>query len=173
LIKIQNKHIAKLDAKIVEHELENEKYKFARSMLYNGRHHDVKDGVGFQPEGKENTNVNTQGERIPQFIKGKAPLVHDNDAYIIYLENYHAKITYTRNARFTHDHASSSNLSHCRHSVSLDKTAKMPKNKIIDASTGLHLPFKTFDASYVLTNKSGEVVVKYVGSSHKSLKTCV
>jgi hypothetical protein len=37
LIKQQNDHIAKLDAKIVEHDLENEKFKFARSMLYNGR----------------------------------------------------------------------------------------------------------------------------------------
>jgi chromosome segregation ATPase len=37
MIKKQNDHIAKLDAKIAEHELENEKFKFARSMLYNGR----------------------------------------------------------------------------------------------------------------------------------------
>jgi hypothetical protein len=37
MIKQQNDHIAKLDAKIAEHELENEKFKFARSMLYNGR----------------------------------------------------------------------------------------------------------------------------------------
>jgi hypothetical protein len=34
MIKQQNDHIAKLDAKITEHELENEKFKFARSMLY-------------------------------------------------------------------------------------------------------------------------------------------
>jgi hypothetical protein len=33
IIKQQNDHIAKLDAKIAEHELENEKIKFARSML--------------------------------------------------------------------------------------------------------------------------------------------
>jgi hypothetical protein len=38
LIKQQNDHIAKLDAKIAEHNLENEKFKFARSILYNGRH---------------------------------------------------------------------------------------------------------------------------------------
>jgi DNA repair exonuclease SbcCD ATPase subunit len=37
MIKQQNDHIAKLDAKIAEHELENENFKFARSMLYNGR----------------------------------------------------------------------------------------------------------------------------------------
>jgi prefoldin subunit 5 len=37
MIKQQNDHIAKLTAKISEHELENEKFKFARSMLYNGK----------------------------------------------------------------------------------------------------------------------------------------
>jgi hypothetical protein len=37
MIKEQNDHIAKLNAKIVKHELENEKFKFARNMLYNGR----------------------------------------------------------------------------------------------------------------------------------------
>jgi hypothetical protein len=36
MIKQQNDHIAKLDAEIAEHELENEKFKCARSMLYNG-----------------------------------------------------------------------------------------------------------------------------------------
>jgi chromosome segregation ATPase len=48
LIKQQNDHIAQLTAKINEHEIENEKFKFARSMLYNGRHPGIKDGIGFQ-----------------------------------------------------------------------------------------------------------------------------
>jgi hypothetical protein len=47
MIKQQIDHIAKLDAKIAEHELENENFKFARSMLYNGRHPDIKDDIGF------------------------------------------------------------------------------------------------------------------------------
>jgi hypothetical protein len=37
LIKQQNDHIGQLSAKINEHDLENEKFKFARSMLYSGR----------------------------------------------------------------------------------------------------------------------------------------
>ena len=41
-------HIAQLTAKINEHEIENEKFKFARSMLYNGRRPGIKDGIGFQ-----------------------------------------------------------------------------------------------------------------------------
>ena len=48
LIKQQNDHIAQLSAKINEHDLENEKFKFARSMLYSGRHPGIKDGIGFQ-----------------------------------------------------------------------------------------------------------------------------
>jgi hypothetical protein len=48
LIKQQNDHIAQLTAKINEHEIENEKFKFARSMLYNGRSPGIKDGIGFQ-----------------------------------------------------------------------------------------------------------------------------
>jgi hypothetical protein len=47
MIKEQNDHIAKLTAKIAEHELENENFKFARSMLYNGRHPSIKDVIGF------------------------------------------------------------------------------------------------------------------------------
>jgi uncharacterized protein YjcR len=37
LIKQQNDHIATLTVKINEHEIENKKFKFARSMLYSGR----------------------------------------------------------------------------------------------------------------------------------------
>jgi hypothetical protein len=46
MIKNQNDHIAKLNAKIAEHELENENFKFARSMLYNGRRPGIKDDIG-------------------------------------------------------------------------------------------------------------------------------
>jgi hypothetical protein len=48
LIEQQNDHIAQLSAKINEHDLENENFKFARSMLYNGRRPGIKDGIGFQ-----------------------------------------------------------------------------------------------------------------------------
>jgi chromosome segregation ATPase len=48
LIKQQNDHIAQLTTKINEHEIENEKFKFARRMLYSGRCPGIKDGIGFQ-----------------------------------------------------------------------------------------------------------------------------
>jgi hypothetical protein len=40
-------------------------------------------------------------------------------------------------------------------------------------SNGHNVSFKTFDASYVLTNKSDKIVANYVGGKHKSSKTCV
>jgi hypothetical protein len=58
LIKEQNDHIAKLNAKIAEHELENENFKFARSVLYNGRRPGIKDGIGFQQGSQNNTKLN-------------------------------------------------------------------------------------------------------------------
>jgi hypothetical protein len=44
---------------------------------------------------------------------------------------------------------------------------KLPKKKSPIASNEPNVSFKTFDASYVLTNKSGKVVAKYVGGKYK------
>jgi hypothetical protein len=49
----------------------------------------------------------------------------------------------------------------------------MSKKKTPTTSIEPNLSFKTFDASYVLTNKSGKVVAKYVVGKHKDSKTCV
>src|SRR5688572_12670722 len=58
MIKEQNDHIAKLNAKIAEHELENEKFKFSRSMLYNGRRPGINDSIGFQQGSQSNIKLN-------------------------------------------------------------------------------------------------------------------
>jgi hypothetical protein len=71
MIKEQNDHIAKLNAKITEHELENEKFKFARSMLYNGRLPGIKDGNGFQQGSQSNNKLNAPKNRLSNFVKGK------------------------------------------------------------------------------------------------------
>jgi hypothetical protein len=85
LIKQQNDHIAQLTAKINGHEIENEKFKFARSMLYNGRRPGIKDGIGFQ----QGSNVKFNApKRMSNFVKGKAHMVQDNEDYILYPANY-------------------------------------------------------------------------------------
>jgi hypothetical protein len=45
---------------------------------------------------------------------------------------------------------------------------KIPKKKSSVASNEPNISFKTFDASYVLTNKSGKVVAKYVGADTRA-----
>jgi hypothetical protein len=68
-----------------------------------------------------------------------------------------------------HAYMYSNEASSSRHSTHI----KMPKKKVVNASNEYSISFKTFDASFVLTNKSGKVVAKYVGGKHKSPKTCV
>jgi hypothetical protein len=85
LIKKQNDHIAQLSAKINEHDLENEKFNFARSMLYSGRRPDIKDGIGFQQG--DNVKLNAP-KKLSNFVKGKAPMVQDNEGYILYPVGY-------------------------------------------------------------------------------------
>jgi hypothetical protein len=87
MIKEQNDHIAKLNAKIAEHELENEQFKFARSMLYNGRRPSIKDVNGFQQGSQSNTKLNAP-KKLSNFVKAKAPMVQDRDGYILYPANY-------------------------------------------------------------------------------------
>jgi hypothetical protein len=84
MIKEQNDHITKLNAKIAEHELENKKFKFARSMLYNGIRPGIKDGVGFQLGSQSNIKLNAPRNKLSNFVKGKAPMVQDREGYILY-----------------------------------------------------------------------------------------
>jgi hypothetical protein len=84
IIKEQNDHIAKLNANIAEHELENKKIKFARSMLYNGRCPGIKDGIGFQPGSQSNIKLNAHRNKLSNFVKGKPPMVQDREGYILY-----------------------------------------------------------------------------------------
>jgi hypothetical protein len=173
MIKQQNDHITTLNAKIAEHELEIEKFKFVRSMLYNGRRPGIKDEIGFQQGNQNNIKLNAP-KKLSNFVKGKAPMVHDSEGYILYPANYpehkirkiHARKPHTisHHAFMYKNEASSS-----KHTTHI----KMPKKKIPTASNEHTISFKTFDASYVLTNKLGKVVAKYVGGKHKSPKTYV
>jgi hypothetical protein len=151
MIKNQNDHIAKLNAKIAEHELENEKFKFARSMLYNGRRLGIKDGIGFKQE--SNVKLNAP-KRLSNFVKGKDPMVQDNEGYILYPSNYPEHKIRKIHARKPHNvshHAFmyKNEASSSRHTTHV----KMPRKKIPTASNEHNISFKTFDASYVLTNK--------------------
>jgi 3D (Asp-Asp-Asp) domain-containing protein len=171
LIKQQNDHIAQLTSKINEHEIENEKFKFARSMLYNGRRPGIKDDIGFQ----QGSNVKLNApKRLSNFVKGKALMTQDNEGYILYPSGYpehKIRRIHVRKSHSVSHHAFmyKNEASSSRHSTHV----KMSKKKSHVASNDHNILFKTFDASYVLTNKSGKIVAKYVGGKHKGSKTCV
>jgi hypothetical protein len=172
LIKQQNDHIAKLDAKIAEHELENKKFKFARSMLYRGRRPGIKDGIDFQQGG--NVKLNAPPKKLSNFVKGKTPMPQDNEGYILYPADYPEDKIRRIHSRKSHSGPNHTFLYKGETSSSRQPTyAKLPKKKTPNASNEHSISFKTFDASYVLTNKSGKIVAKYVGGKHKGSKTCV
>jgi hypothetical protein len=172
LIKKQNDHIAQLNAKINEHGLENEKFKFARSMLYSGRRPGIKDGIGFQKG--DNVKLNAPPKRLSNFVKGKAPMPQDNEGYILYSAGYPESKIRRIHSRKSHSGPNHAFMYKGETSSSKQSThAKLPKKKTPKASNDSNISFKTFDASYVLTNKFGKVVAKYVGGKHKGSKTCV
>jgi hypothetical protein len=133
-------------------------------MLYNGRRSGIKDDIGFQKG--DNVKLNAPLKRLSNFVKGKTPMPQDNEGYILYPAGYpkdkirriHAKKTHSTHHAFIYKNEPSSS----RHSTHV----KMPKRKTPIASNESNISFKTFDASYVLTNKSDKVVAKYVGGKH-------
>ena len=131
-------------------------------MLYNGRRPGSKDDIGFQ----QGSNVNLNApKRLSNFVKGKAPMVQDNEGYILYPANYpehKIRRIHARKPHIVSHHAFmyKNETYSSRHSTHV----KMPKKKSPIASNEPNVSFKTFDASYVLTNKSGKIVAKYVGA---------
>jgi hypothetical protein len=168
LIKQQNDHIAQLSAKINEHDLENENFKFARSMLYSGRHPAIKDGIGFQQG--DNVKLNAP-KRLSNFVKGKALMAQDNEGYILYPAGYTEHKIRRIHVRKPHNVSHHASMYKNEASSSRQSThVKLPKKKTPIASNEPIVSFKTFDASYVLTNKSGKAVAKYVGGQTQGVK---
>jgi hypothetical protein len=151
-------------------------------MLYSGRRPGIKDGIGFQQE--DNVKLNAP-KRLSNFVKGKAPMAQDNEGYILYPAGYPE-----HKIRRIHSRKSHSGSHHAFRGIKLEifycitlalllykseasssrqsTHIKLPKKKSSIASNEPNVSFKTFDASYVLTNKSGKVVVKYVGANTRA-----
>jgi hypothetical protein len=127
-------------------------------MLYNGRHPGFKDDIGFQHG--SNVKLNAP-KRLSNFVNSKAPMVQDNEGYILYPVNYpehKIRKIHARRSHFVPHHA----FMYKNEASSSRQTThvKLPRKKIPTASNEHNISFKTFDASYVLTNKSSKVVAK-------------
>jgi hypothetical protein len=123
-------------------------------MLYSGRRPSIKDGIGFQ----QGSNVKLNApKRLSNFVKGKAPMVQNNEGYILYPANYpehkirriHARKPHTVSHHvfiYKNDASSSRQSTH----------VKLPKKKTPTVSNDHKISFKTFDASYVLTKNQAK-----------------
>jgi hypothetical protein len=137
-------------------------------MLYSGRRPSIKDGIGFQ----QGSNVKLNApKKLTSFVKGKALMAQDNEGYILYPAGYPKHKIRRIHARKSHSVSHHAFMYKNEASSSRQSThVKLPKKKTCTTSNE---PFKTFDASYVLTNKSGKLFAKNVGAKHKGSKTCV
>jgi hypothetical protein len=80
------------------------KNKFACNMLYNGRRPGIKDCIGFQQGSQSNTKLNAPKNRLSNFVKGKAPMVHDIEGYSLYPKHKIRKI-HARKSHIVSHHA--------------------------------------------------------------------
>jgi hypothetical protein len=98
----------------------------------------------------------------------------DNEGYILYPVGYPEHKIRRIHSRKSHSGFNHAFMYKSEASSSRQSTRdKLPKKTTPIASNEPNVSFKTFDASYVLTNKSGKIVAKYVGGKHKGSKTCV
>jgi hypothetical protein len=114
----------------------------------------------------DNVKLNASPKRLSNFVKGKAPMPQDNEGYILYPAGYPEHKIRRIHSGKSHSGSHHAFMYKSEASSSRQSThAKMPKKKTPIASNEPSISFKTFDASYVLTNKSGKVVAKYVGAN--------
>jgi hypothetical protein len=140
LIKKQNDHIAQLNSKIHEHDLENENFKFARSMLYSERRPGIKDGIGFQKG--DNVKLNAPPKKLSNFVKGKAPMPQDNEGYILYPAGYPEDKIRRIHSRKSHSCPNHAFMYKGETSSSRQPTrAKLPKKKTPNASSEPSMSF--------------------------------
>jgi hypothetical protein len=174
MIKQQNDHIVTLNAKIAEHELVNESLNLLEACSIMG------DALALRMVLVSNRGNKTTPNLMPLrnyliLLRVRLPWLRIERVTFYILQT----ILSTKLGKFIHARKPQTASHHAfmyKNEASSSKhttNVKMPKKKISNASNEHNISFKTFDASYVFTNKSGKVVAKYVGGKHKSPKTCV
>jgi hypothetical protein len=98
-------------------------------------------------------------------------MVQDSEGYILYPANYSGHKIRRIHVRKPHTVSHHAFMYKNEASSSRQSThVKLSKKKTPAASNEHNISFKTFDASYVLTNKSGKIVAKYVGANTRAPK---
>jgi hypothetical protein len=99
-------------------------------MLYSGRRHGIKDGIGFQKG--DNVKLNAPPKRLSNFVKGKAPMPQDNEGYILYPAGYPESKIRGIHSRKSHSGPNHAFMYKGETSSSRQSTrAKLPKKKLL------------------------------------------
>jgi hypothetical protein len=160
MIKQQNDHIAKLTAKIAEHELENENLNLLIACFTMG------DVLALRMALVSNRGAMSSLMPLKDcliLLRARLPWfrIVKTTFYIL------LTILSTKLGRFMLENFTLFLTMHLCIKMRHTTHVKTPRKKIPATSNEHKVSFKTFDASYVLTNKSGKVVAKYVGAKHK------
>ena len=108
-----------------------------------------------------NVKLSAPPKKLSNFVKGKAPMPQDNEGYILYPVGYPEDKIRRIHSRKSHSGPNHAFMYKGETSSSRQPTrAKLPKKRTPNASNDHDISFKTFDASYVLTNKLGKIVAK-------------
>jgi hypothetical protein len=97
-------------------------------MHHSGRRPGIKDGIGFQKG--DNVKLNAPPKRLSNFVKGKSPMVQDNEGYILYSAGYPEHKIRRIHSRKSHSGPNHAFMYKNETSSSRQSThAKLPKKK--------------------------------------------
>jgi hypothetical protein len=185
-----NNDVANLSAQLKICKSDYEKLKFVRDAYTIGRHHSIKDGLGFQ---KGTKNLTSQRTSYLNKEKGKDPMAsrsntsHDkkNHAYLY----AHAKNLYSvahhdrcynhvvlptcHIAAFDSHAMFASSSSFYAHGRNISRRHHVSSHAPKNASNGPTMLYQTYDASFVLLCKNNKVVARSLGPKCKRDKTCI
>jgi hypothetical protein len=138
-------------------------------MLYNGRRPALRMALASNKGAKAISNLMPLKTDYLTLLRARLPWsrIEKVTFYILKtilstkLKKFHARKTYIVSH---HAYMYSNKASSSKHSTHI----KMPKKKTVDASNEHSISFKSFDASLVLTNKSGKIVANMLGANTRA-----
>jgi hypothetical protein len=172
--------VTSLNAQLKTSKNEFDKLKFARDAYTIGRHHSIKDGLGYKKEAK---NLTSHKAPISAKEKGKAPMANSaqkNHAFMYHDRRYSRNVHYDRSNNDVDSHAmiaSSSSIMHDRNMARKNVIHHLPRRNVV------HVPRKVSDehstiyhacnASFAICRKDKKVIARKLGAKCKGDKTCI
>ena len=170
--------MASLNAQLKTCKVDFDKLKFARDAYTIGRHHSIKDGLGFKREAKNLTSHKTP---ISAKEKGKAPMASSTKKNHAFMYNDRRQSHRSCNAFDSHAYdsyamyASSSSYMHGR-DMSRRYFVHRPRRNVVNVPRKVNEPstiYHALNASFAICKKDRKIVARKLGAKCKGDKTCI